>query len=290
MKKKKDSVSGQKEKVYVENYEGANDSEKIQEAIDRANNNKIKTVMLDDRDYTITSPIIVRQSVKLLFGYGTKFIVEGNFRVLELEKNASIEGAFVAINDPNFNSEIIYLNGKNKYYNTWNKTQLKDINIVNWHGNHQGIGISLYAGGEDHEISFVNFEDIKVAGLEIGVKLIADNPPAGNAWINANRFINLSLDDCVNMIYMNSHVTIPNEISGNQFIGIQIQPSEKTELILRVSGQFNEFNGMVWETHVIPHDNPVMELTDQSMDTTIYMPSVPNNKILDKGQRNKINL
>lgn len=267
-----------------------NDAEKIQEAIDKASNNGIKTVMLDDRDYTITSPIIVRQSVKLLFGYGTKFIVEGDFRVLELEKDASIEGAYVAINDPGFNSEVFYLDGKNKYYNTWHKTQLKDINIVNWHGSHLGTGISLYAGGEGHEISFVNFENIKVAGMETGVKLIAENPSAGNAWVNANRFINLSLDDCVNMIYMNSHVTIPNEVSGNQFTGLQIQPSAKTELVLRVSGQFNELDGMAWEMHVIPHNNPVIELTEQSMDTTIDMPSVPDSLISDKGHRNKVNL
>ena len=53
----------------------------------------------------------MKQGVKLLFGYGTQFVVEGNFRVLELE-NASIEGAYIAIDDPKFNSEVIYLDGK----------------------------------------------------------------------------------------------------------------------------------------------------------------------------------
>src|SRR3954451_16143140 len=72
------SVADQKEKIYVEEFKGGNDSAKIQAAIDKAKDNKIKTVMLDDRKYTITSPIIVREGVKLLFGYGTKFIVEGN--------------------------------------------------------------------------------------------------------------------------------------------------------------------------------------------------------------------
>ena len=38
---------------------------------------------------------LVKQGVKLLFGYGSQFVVEGNFRVLELEKNASIEGAYI---------------------------------------------------------------------------------------------------------------------------------------------------------------------------------------------------
>ena len=65
-------------------------------------------------------------------------MVEGNFRVLELEKNASIEGAYIAIDDPKFNSEVIHLDGKNKYYNTWNKTQIKDINIINWTETNKG--------------------------------------------------------------------------------------------------------------------------------------------------------
>ncbi|WP_419157614.1 hypothetical protein [Rossellomorea sp. BNER] len=278
------------EKVYVRDFNKANDSLTIQSAIDFAKNNNVKTVMLDDRDYVITSPIVIKQGVKLLFGYGTQFIVEGNFRVIELQKNASIEGAYIAINDSNFDSEVIYLDGKYKYYNTWHRTQVKDINIVNWFGSHKGIGLSLYSGGAGHEITFIDFENIKVAGLKTGLKLVVNRPSSGLAWINANRFINLSLDDCVDMITLDSHSTIPNEISGNQFRNIQVQPSSQTNKILKVSGQFNEFDGMVWETHVIPHDNPVIELTDQSMDTTLYIPSVPDNRILDRGHRNKINL
>ena len=111
--------------------------------------------------------------MKLLFGYGSQFVVEGNFRVLELEKNASIEGAYIAIDDPKFNSEVIYLDGKNKYYNTWNKTQIKDINIINWTETNKGTGISLYSAGKENEISFVNFENIKIVGMETGLKLVA---------------------------------------------------------------------------------------------------------------------
>ncbi|MEC2302382.1 hypothetical protein P9H30_25035, partial [Bacillus cereus] len=126
--------------LYVENFKGENDSIKIQSAINKAESSKIKTVLLDDKKYKITSPIIVKKGVKLLFGYGSQFVVEGNFRVLELEKNASIEGAYITIDDPKFNSEVIYLDGKNKYYNTWNKTQIKDINIINWTETNKGTG------------------------------------------------------------------------------------------------------------------------------------------------------
>ncbi len=276
------------DKLYVENFKGNNDSNKIQSAINKAESSNIKTVLLDDKQYKITSPIIVKKGVKLLFGYGTQFVVEGNFRVLEVERNSSIEGAYIAIDDPKFNSEVIYLDGKNKYYNTWNKTQIKDINIINWAETNKGTGISLYSGGKESEISFINFENVKVAGMETGLKLVAKKPNAGQAWINANRFINFSLEDCVNMIYMDSYVTIPNEISGNQFTNLQIQPSNKTKSILKVSGQHNEFNGMVWDLNKIKHENELIEMTDKSMNTVIDMSSVPANRVLDSGKANVI--
>ncbi|MCC2543201.1 hypothetical protein [Bacillus thuringiensis] len=274
------------DKVYVEDFKGKNDSNKIQSAIYKAESSKIKTVLLDDKRYKITSPIVVKQGVKLLFGYGTQFVVEGNFRVLELEKNASIEGAYIAIDDPKFNSEVIYLDGKNKYYNTWHKTQIKDINIINWTETNKGTGISLYSGGKENEISFINFENIKVVGMETGVKLVAKKPQSGHAWINANRFMNFSLEDCVNMIFMDSNVTTPNEISGNLFTNLQIQPTNKTKSIVKVSGQHNEFHGMVWDLQKINHENELIELTDKSMNTVIEMSSVPANRILDSGKSN----
>ncbi|MGG3044651.1 hypothetical protein ABEO76_16070 [Bacillus anthracis] len=274
------------DKVYVEDFKGKNDTNKIQSAINKAESSKIKTVLLDDKKYKITSPIVVKQGVKLLFGYGTQFVVEGNFKVLELEKNASIEGAYIAIDDPTFNSEVIYLDGKNKYYNTWHKTQVKDINIINWTETNKGTGISLYSGGQENEISFINFENIKVVGMETGVKLVAKKPQFGHAWINANRFMNFSLEDCVNMIYMDSNVTTPNEISGNQFTNLQIQPSNKTKSIVKVSGQHNEFHGMVWDLQKINYENELIELTDKSMNTLIKMSSVPANRILDSGKSN----
>jgi len=272
--------------LYVENFKGENDSIKIQSAINKAESSKIKTVLLDDKKYKITSPIIVKKGVKLLFGYGSQFVVEGNFRVLELENNASIEGAYIAIDDPKFNSEVIYLDGKNKYYNTWNKTQIKDINIINWTETNKGTGISLYSAGKENEISFVNFENIKIVGMETGLKLVAKKPSTGQAWINANRFMNFSLEDCVNMIYMDSQVTTPNEISGNQFTNLQIQPSNKTKSIIKVSGQYNEFHGMVWDLQKISRENELIELTDKSMNTVVEMSSVPANRVLDSGKSN----
>ncbi|MGG3449616.1 hypothetical protein [Domibacillus aminovorans] len=275
------------EKVYVEDFSGTG-SVQVQNAIEYAKINNIKTVMAADKSYTLTTPIIVREGVKLEFGYGTIFVVYGNFKVIELEKNASLKGAYIAIDDVAFNSEVIRLDGKHKYYNLWNRSKIEDLNIINWSGSHKGVGLSLFSGGSGHEISFVNFENVKIAGMNIGIKLKAQKPTTGMAWVNANRFNNVSLDDCVNMIQMESSLTVPYECSGNQWTNLQIQPSPATQKIMRVTGQYNKFEGMIWDLHSITHQNPVIELTAASNSTDFMIPSIPLNRISDVGTSNRL--
>ena len=54
---KKDGLS-KNDKVYVEDFKGKNDSNKIQSAINKAASSKMKAVLLDDKKYKITSPIL----------------------------------------------------------------------------------------------------------------------------------------------------------------------------------------------------------------------------------------
>jgi len=231
---------------------------------------------------------VIKKGVKLQFSYGSQFIVDGNFRVLELEQGSSLEGAYIAISNPLFDSDVIYLDGKYRYYNTWNRTTVHDVNIVNWAETHKGTGLSLYANQPNTEISFVLFDNIKITGLKKGVSLKADKPTSGNAWINANRFTNLSLEDCIEMITISSSSTIPNEVSGNQFTNLQIQPSIYTNSIATISGQANYVQGMVWDTFLIPHTGPLVTLTSNSVDTIIDMPSLSSTRISNSGYNLKI--
>jgi hypothetical protein len=273
--------------INVDNFSGVNDVATIQAAIDYAFvNNDSKTVLLSDRDYIITGKIIIKQGVKLLFGYGTRFVVYGNFRVIELHRNSSLEGAYIAIDDVNFNSPIIFLDGKYKYYNTWHKTVIRDINIVNWSGSHKGTGVYLYCNGTGHEISFVNFDNINLAGLGTGIQLQSIKPSTGYSWVNANRFNNVSIDDCLQGIIINSNETIPNECSGNQFTNMQIQPSLKTTKLITISGQYNEFHGMAWDIGLVSN-NILVEFTSKSSYNTLDIKSIPGSRIADNGQNNK---
>lgn len=272
--------------ILADNFKGANDTATVQAAIDYAFANKgSKTVLLSDRDYVITGKIVIKEGIQLMFGYASRFVIYGNFRVLELQKNASLEGAYIAIDDVNFNSQIIYLDGKYKYYNTWNKTKIKDINIVNWSGSYKGTGLHLYSNGTGHEISFVNFENINIAGLNTAIRLQSVKPSTGYSWVNANRFNDVSIDDCVQGIVFISSESIPNECSGNFFTNIQIQPSAKTVKLLTISGQYNEFYGMAWDLSQVKN-NTLVEFTSQSSYNLISIRSIPASRIVDNGRSN----
>ncbi|MGM0923905.1 MAG: hypothetical protein ACQEWW_22310 [Bacillota bacterium] len=273
--------------VLVENFQGANDKAKIQAAIDFAQSNEDKLVELANKDYVITGPIVIKEGVKLLFNYGSRFIVYGNFRVIELQKNASLSGAYIAIDDTSFNSVVIYLDGKYKYYNTWNKTKIENVNIINWSGSYKGTGISLYSNGTGHEISFVNFETVNIAGLNTALRLQAVKPASGFSWVNANRFTNFSIDDCVNGVVLTSSETIPNECSGNQFVNMQIQPSSITNKLFTINGQYNEFNGVAWDLQLITHTRPIVEFTAASSYNSVNFRSIPAEKMIDRGRFNK---
>ncbi|UGO49149.1 hydrolase [Bacillus phage vB_BanH_Emiliahah] len=277
--------------LQVKDFSGATHAEQIQNAINAASTSNLhKTVQLEEnKDYSITAPILVKKNVELLFGYGTKFVIDSNVRVIELEQNASVTHPYIAIQDPIFDSAVFYLDGKYKYYNTWNRSAIKNGVIVNWAGSYKGVGISCFAGGGGHEISFVNFFDIKISGLRRGIELKASKPATGMAWVNANRFNDISIDDCVEMIVIDSAETVPNECSGNMFTGLQLQPSAMTQLVLQVNGQQNRFEGMLWDTHLITNPGAIVKLTNTSSYNKVdFNGTIPTGKISNANATNKV--
>lgn len=276
--------------IKVDDFSASNDAAMVQAAIDFAAENDVKSVQLIDRDYSITKPILIKEGVSLHFSYGSRFIVTGSFRVIELQRNAALFGAYIAIDDPKFNAPVIFLDGKNKFYNSWFKAQVKDAVILNWSGSHKGVGIYLYANGSGHEISFMNFQNVKCIGLKTAVHLQAVKAQSGFSYINANSFNDLVIDDCVNGIQLFSSETIPNECSGNTFKNIQFQSSSITSNVLTVNGQFNDFDGMVWDLTNIPHNNPIIRLTKTCSHTLLAMKNAPLQRIEDKGKSNKIEI
>ncbi|MBI0577468.1 hypothetical protein IEC97_08855 [Neobacillus cucumis] len=272
--------------VYVEDFSGNTDQAKIQAAIDFAIKNARKTVIASDKDYHLTGTVVIKQGVKLLGSYGTRFIIGANVRGFELQKDSSFSDACVMVDFSGYSKEVVYLDGKYKYYTKWNGSSLKNLVIVNWTGKVSGTGIRLYSGGNGHGISFITFTDIKIVSFEIGIHLKANIPPSGVSSVNANRFEKISLESCIENIILEGSETIPNECSGNLFTNLQIQPSSNTNHIMTIQGQNNKVDGICWDLQLIQHTNPVFIFKPESNNNELAMGSIPVNRIKNNGKAN----
>ena len=270
--------------VYVEDFAGSTAQSKIQAAINFAFQNNKKTVIAANKDYYMTGSVIIKQGVKLQGSYGTRFVIGANVRGFELERDASLWNARIMVDYKGYTKEVIYLDGKHKYYNTWHNASLNNIVIVNWSGTVSGTGIHLYSGGSGHEISFVNFMDIKIVGFARGLYLKAVKPASGFAYVNANRFDKISLDDCIDNIILEGSETIPNECSGNSFTNLQIQPTPNTKRIMTIQGQINKVDGICWDLDQIQHSDPIFIFKAESNYNYLDMRTIPANRILNSGK------
>ena len=65
-------------------------------------------------------------------------------------------------------------------------------------------------------------------------------------------------------------------VGGNLFPNLQIQPSTYTKNILRVSGMYNRFDGMLWDIYQIKHSNPIVTMVQKiAVITLLIFPLSP---------------
>ncbi|MDR4949083.1 glycosyl hydrolase family 28-related protein [Neobacillus cucumis] len=285
------SAADQSEYVNVDSF-GANgedtkdDSKSIQAAINYSQKSKIgKVRLLGNNNYVLKKGLVLKEGVELEFGQNTKVRIEGNFKAIKVMKNASITNGIFEIVDAKFDSDVIYLDGKEKFW-SWERTQIQNVSLLNISGSHKGTGLHLYAGGSDQFICFVNFSDMKIAGFHTGVKLESKEPKDKKySFINGNRFINFTLDDCVRGVFINSSISVPNESSGNEFSGLQIQLSKYTKRAILVSGSDNKFEGLIWDVHILRDNRSVIEFSKDSMRSSLES-NLSSKYIVDKGEQN----
>ena len=264
------------------------DTSAIQKTIDNFTKNKTGTVYLSSgKEYVITSTLTLKEGVELKLGKNARLQVNGNFNGIELEKGASIKGGVIEIIHSSFDSDVIRLNGENKFYGIWDSTEIEDVKIVNSDGKLGGTALSLYAAGPSHFISFINFQDISISGFNTGVKLVTEDSKNGEySWINGNRFQNFSMEHCVNFIVLEGNVSVPNESSGNLFTDMQIQLDKATETVLKLDGSDNRIDGVVWDVHTLSHSEPILFLSDQSYKNIIQFNLDPK-YIYNEGENNQ---
>ncbi|MDG5787894.1 hypothetical protein QA612_10320 [Evansella sp. AB-P1] len=265
------TIESSKYYVHVDDFgaDGDNledDSQAIQAAIDHSYESNISKVRLTgNKHYVIKSGIIVREGVELEFDQNTRLFIEGNFRAIELEKNASITNGIIEVTNNSFDSEVIYLDGKHQFW-SWERTHVRNVTIVNSSGTRQGTALALFADGPNHFISFVNFTDLNIVGFNRGIYLeaVEQENDADFTWVNGNRFVNITLDDCVNCIELIGSITIPYETTGNEFTSLQVQLTSYTESVLSVMGSDNKFDGVIWDVHELVHEEPIITFSRQS--------------------------
>lgn len=283
----------EKEIVAVEDFltnkkgSPADYSDAIQKAIDFcAAHGKEKVRFKANKEYVIKSGFTVKEGVKVEFGQNSLLSVAGNFQAIRMEKDAVIMNGTIQIVNPSFQSEVIFLKGADRF-NSTNKTRIENMTIINKSASHKGTALSLYAKGPWHKISFVNFKDISIVGFKTGIQLKSENPGGGAySWINANRFENITLEDCVLGIHLMGSMSIPNECSGNFFTGMQIQLTEYTKQVLKVDGSYNKFEGMVWDVHRIQSQEPLIVFSAKTERNQLEM-NLNASYINDNGQRNE---
>ncbi|MGG3468158.1 glycosyl hydrolase family 28-related protein [Neobacillus pocheonensis] len=262
------------------------DYKAIQDAINYSHDSKLGKVRLQgNKRYIITKGLVLKEGVELEFDQNTRLSIEGNFQAIVLKKNASITNGIIEINHSNFDLDVIYLDGNQKIWSA-DRTQIKNVTILNNSGSHKGTALHLYAGGPGHFICFVNFSDLKIAGFHTGVKLEAVKPKDDKySFINGNRFINLTLDDCITGIDIKSSMSVPNESSGNDFSGLQIQVSKITKDAIKVSGSDNKFEGIIWDVHILKSKKEIIEFSKASTRNSLYS-NIESTYIKDKGLHN----
>ncbi|MFB5662653.1 hypothetical protein [Alteribacillus sp. HJP-4] len=265
------------------------DSAAIQTAINYAGESQIGTVkILGNTDYYLEEGIVIKKGVRLELGQNTRLFVLEDFRAVDIRKNASIHNGMIEVVDPGFQSEVIYLDGDQKFW-SWDSTQIKNIRIINSSESFRGTAVSLAADGPDHFISFVNFTNLNLVGFEYGIHLeaVEQSTKEDYTYINGNRFTNITIDSCVHCIHIEGAVTIPNEVSGNIFSNLQVQISAETERVMTVRGTSNRFDGVIWDEHLLTHSRPVLVFTQQSsksrLDTNLAV-----THIRDRGQSNML--
>lgn len=272
----------------AEGNDQQDDSSAIQAAIDYSYENDNLPVQLLGKTYILKRGLKLKEGVTLEMGIATKLLVEGNFNVLEVEQKTSITNGTIEITTPEFRGAAIYVSGKEQVWTT-NRIHIENVTLYNSSGTNRGKGIFFNAGSSGEFISFVNVSGVNVSGFHSAVLLEATPPEGGEDYnfINGNRFVNMTLDDCIVCIQVNSAVTIPNEASGNMFENLQIQLTEQTDKAVILSGSNNIIEGMVWDVAFMEDRQAIIELTKDSSENLLKL-NLSKDRVADEGRGNQL--
>lgn len=260
----------------------------IQEAINHClANNHSKVVITGKKQYVLASPIVIKSNVHLEIDPTITLIVKGNFQVFELQKDASISGGTIEIVDNSFNSTVIFLSGAEQI-EIHNHTSIVDVNIINRTTTYQGIAVQFYCKKAWDFISFVKVNNLQITNFHTALYLKTEKLQNKNTpcWINANTFHTIFIDGCQYGIEIDGNSDLPYEVSGNMFMDLQVQCRKQTKKVIRCSGAYNMFEGLIWDTFRMDAPPLVVEFSSISHHNHLFSNQVATS-ILDRGLYNR---
>ncbi|WP_091190255.1 hypothetical protein [Paenibacillus catalpae] len=226
------------------------DGSDIQQAIDLAAASGGGDVEIPAGKFDVGNTIIVKPSVTLQLNSGTMLVPVRNVNVIELRRNSAVNGGIIYAYDfKGYSKSGIYLDGAQEFSGTLKSAGISNIKIIGRPG--YGNGLFFYAEeGSDH-VSWVEAHNLNITGFEKAIYFKTEPvQKPDKIWINGNNFSQIFIKDADYGIYLDGHMDLPYEISGNNFTGVQIQTSEQTKQAIFVKGTKNYIQAMIWDYHL----------------------------------------
>jgi hypothetical protein len=176
-------------------------------------------VVIPNGTYLITNTITINKRVSLVGSSNAKLYYTGTATNVIYVKYGSQfvgNGIEIYVNSSGWTGSVIYLNGSEQYDGRAD-TCVRDVQINS--NNQTGTAIHLFANTSATDwIEFVNFANISVWRLAVGVKVTAGTGGATGAFVNGNIFNSLRFFETKQPIYF-----ISGQIHGNVIDNVEIQ-------------------------------------------------------------------
>ncbi|MEN3768999.1 glycosyl hydrolase family 28-related protein [Priestia megaterium] len=215
----------------------------IQKAIDVASHSGGGTVYVPPGHYIIKKSITIRKNVTLMLSKGAVISVNSNVNGINLKKDASLVGGTIKFNIKSPTKSLIYIEGTEPIGPSYHLTNVKDISLES---NGGGIGIHLFTDSTDEYINWVHFSNINISYLDYGIKIETIAPKNGSNWITGNTFNQIGFTGFKYGIFIKGNQK-NNQVGGNTFTNIQMQPTKLSKRFIYNEGSYNHFSGVFWD-------------------------------------------
>lgn len=115
----------------------------------------------------------------------------------------------------------------------------------------EGSGIEADDGGVRGVVCFLTAEGLRIKRFKYGIRF---RTTQSNSWFNGNA-IDANMWECANFYW------IEGAVNDNAFTG-QVQPTPRTQTVVRCSGNGNKFHAKVWDLDSYPDVTPYVFTID----------------------------